>query len=506
MSTQLVAAGDDEVGEPIPEPRRPAARRALLSVALVLVAAGVVVHLRLMLSRETPINSDEATVGLMALRLLKHGEFHTFYWNQHYGGGLESVLIAPFVWLFGTTRVGLRTASLLIGFATPWLTWRVAKHLVRPVQAACAGLLALFWPLGLIWFGVQERDFYTSTAALGMSAVLMAVNINEEPRSARHWIGLGFAVGLGFWTSPNIIYYAVPMFAWLVVRGQWRQPRNAALAGVAFVVGCAPWIRTNLHTHFASLAEQQNLAGNSTFGSRFRFFWTGGLPNALGLRAAPFSPTGWYLEKNVAIALYVLALAAIVWVIARSPIKNAPDAYLLAFAPFIWATLNVDWRLVEGRNTYFLASILPLVFARVLERRVGVVFVAALITFCSIGFVRAFDRLNSPSPSVSPMISRLEQMHVHTVIASYWIAYVMTYQSDERIIATSIRPMVGARYQPYIDAVRDSSPAYVFYDRAPRTSEESLLKALAAEHIGYRTVKVPGYVAVVPDRKIVRPV
>src|SRR5439155_2340714 len=134
-----------------------------------------------------------------------------------------------------------------------WVIWRVARHLVRPTPAAFAGILALFWPLADVLFGARERGFYPATAALGMCAVLSAVNIDEGPGRVAYWVAFGFAVGVGWWVSPNIIYYAVPLVVWLAVRGQWRHWRNVAIGGIAFVVGATPWLIANLHSGFASL-------------------------------------------------------------------------------------------------------------------------------------------------------------------------------------------------------------------------------------------------------------
>src|SRR5258708_39797891 len=97
----------------------PTARRAAhgdhavpFSPSLILALA---VGLRLwLLARDVPtLNSDEATVGLMALHVLR-GEWTVFYWGQPYMGSLEAILAAPAIALFGSTSLGLHLAPLVL--------------------------------------------------------------------------------------------------------------------------------------------------------------------------------------------------------------------------------------------------------------------------------------------------------------------------------------------------------------------------------------------------------
>jgi uncharacterized membrane protein YgcG len=63
----------------------PAGFDGLMIVAIaVLVVLGLFV--RVWILGGTPINSDQAVVGLMAREIL-HGHLFVFYWGQHYGGG-----------------------------------------------------------------------------------------------------------------------------------------------------------------------------------------------------------------------------------------------------------------------------------------------------------------------------------------------------------------------------------------------------------------------------------
>ena len=486
--------------------RRPD-RRLVDGAAIVLVVAGVAFRCRLAWGPLGHPSSDEAVVGLMALELLRHGHLHAFYWGQSYGGSLEAILVAPWLALFGTNTFALKLTSVLAGLVAAGLTWRIAGHLFGPAVARWVGILSLFWPAPLVWFGTKEAGFYPVTAALGLFVVLMAVNIDERPSRRRLWLGLGFAAGVGWWVSPNIAYYALPMALWLVVRGHARRVRNVAIASGAFVAGGAVWIGANVLSGFDSLHAPAAWAGSSTFVSRFGFFWRAGLPFGLGLRQ-PFG-SAWYGGRYIGFTLFVAVLAGVAFACCRmfhSRVTNlfVPDLFLFAAAPFVYATFIGNWHLFEGRYTYFVASFLPLLLGRVVQLpwRSGVVVVLVVAIVPGVAFLRDDDHNRSTiGPTTVPIAHALERAGVHTAVAPYAVAYQLTFESDERVIAA---PITDDRYPPYRARVRRSSPAYVFYASDP-TSVHTLRHTLAATHIGSRTIRAGAFVAVVPDRRYVSP-
>ena len=85
-----------------------------------------------------------------------------------------------------------------------------------------------------------------------------------------------------------------------------------------------------------------------------------------------------------------------------------------------------------------------------------------------------------PSGSLAPVIRLLEREGEQYVLANYWIAYRLSFESAERIVATSTG---FVRYQPHDRIVRESGhPARVF--GAASTVEPRQRARLVAD--GYR--------------------
>jgi len=447
-------------------------------------------------------NSDEAVVGLMAVRLLRHGTWPpAFYWNQPYGGSLEAVAVVPFVAAFGTTTLGLRTATVLVGLTMSWLVWRLARHLFAATIAVCVGLVGLYFPLAMIWVGTKEYDFYALTATLGIATVLMAVNVHDRPSDLRYWVGLGLVVGVGWWISPNIAYYAPAVTIWLVAHGHWRQGRAVFVAAAAFLIGTSVWVVANVRSGLASLLQPPHVGGSSTYATRFVFFWTHGLPFALGLRA-PWT-AAWYVRAGLGTAVFVTMLVAFAFALRRTKLRDAPDVWVLATAPFVFAAFIGNWSLGDGRYVYFVASMMPFAVGRVLTLRAGRVVIAVLLAISSFGFVNGYGALvDGVSGSTEPLAQSLVAHGYHTAVGDYWIAFKMTYQSGERVIASPLPGMVGVRYQPYEHEVYNSRPAYLFGVKDTRDILR-LEFALQHVHITYELVTRGSYLAILPNRRYV---
>jgi hypothetical protein len=484
-------------------PRRPWPAIGSLFVGAVILAAiaGVAYHIWLALGPlgRAP-NSDEAVSGLMALHLWRDHETRAFFWGQTYAGTLQTWLMAPFVGMFGTSIFSLRVVTVVEGIAAPIVTWRIARHFFKPQVAMLAGVVALWWPLSLVYFSTQERQFYSLGALLGLVAVLMAVNIDETPGRLRFWLGLGLCVGAGWWSSPNIVYYALPIVLYLVALGHWREWRGITTAAVTFLMASSVWTYANVQSDFRSL-QTPNWAGHSTYWSRLGFFFQTGLPFSLGLRHT--WSTHWFWSASMGRALYgvgILILAvALVLAVRRIRSSASIIVLLVVLAPLIYAYFPPTWALNEGRYLYFVASLLPLLVCEVMQFRVGQVVVLAFVTITSVAFIHAYGT-KPEGPSMTPMIRALDANGFDRVATQYWIGYVLTYKTGEHIIASPLPGQPGSRYKPYVREIESSRPAYVFARTREGVADGWLTRALDRAHVRYRVVTAGAYAAVLPEK------
>jgi hypothetical protein len=152
-----------------------------------------------------------------------------------------AVLLLPAIALFGTANQTL--LALLLCAAAIFFCWLCCEHLgVPPVRAAwvCAFAFAgtqLWWSamLGDVWFIAHVASF---AATFGVLAELTG--------RRRGWVvGVG-TVAAAF--SRFSLVLAIPVYAWLLLRGRTGPERRVAALGFGAVIaaGTGAWVAYNL--------------------------------------------------------------------------------------------------------------------------------------------------------------------------------------------------------------------------------------------------------------------
>ena len=459
----LGVATEVEVSEAA-ESSAPHLQRELLAVDIAVLTLGVIfavlVRLWLVRTRLGQLNGDEAVVGLMAHRLVEHGQLRVFFWGQSYGGTLEAMFVAALFRVFGTSIWVLKAAPMLLDAVAAALVYRIGRRLTSVRVAAYAAVVFLCGPGGITWLSTTSRGFYWATLVLGLAVVLYTLRLFDEPRSTRDWIGLGLVSGLGFWQSPQILYFVVPAAVTIVLRLR-RKVVNGWIAILPAMVGAAPWLRVNIADDWKSLNAGALGNPHTTYIHRLYVFAGEGLGSILGLHING----RWRGPLHT--PLFPVALVVIVLLIAaRPPLrKRALLVVALVVYPFVFAAFPTSWTVGEGRYVLFLLPFLALAFmyaARSRPLQITLVAVAIVLTIGSL-HIQENDRLLEPDKPVpwhnAALRDRLGQLGVHNAFANYWIAYPLTFQTNERVIVV---PIIGSRFSTYDRAVRaDPRPAWV---------------------------------------------
>ena len=445
----------------------------------------------------------------MARHLLR-GHWSSFFWNQSYGGTIETILTAGLFGVFGTSTLALKLVPTVLYAVAAVLVWRVGRRTVGERSARVAGALFWIWPAYFVWRSTKAFGFYSSGLVLGLVAMLTALRLVERDRR-RDFIFLGLAFGLGWWASPQVLILALPSLIWLL----WRRPRAARgwpWIVPAAVLGALPWLVANARHGWYSLHSEQ--ASTSMVGHLHNLV-SPNLQTALGLRV-PFS-LAWLVGPLAGWILFVLVLAACAAIGFRRRAGIAP----LLLAGVIFLVLYVvspyTYLTAEPRYLTFVLPIIVLVISATLRRPAPVIVGLAIACGMSIAGLAIMERQHLTLVSVDgasvpadfqPLIRTLGQARVHDVFASYWVAYRLGFESRERIIASPSRQihyetvdgrvvsdLAHSRYARWDMLVRSNrGAAHVFVTGAQQEREARRL-LLAA---GYRRIEGDGFVVYLP--------
>ena len=428
------------------------------------VAAGIALRVWLLRLPTGVLDSDEAIVGLMARHMLHHHEFTTFYWGQNYGGSLTAMVMAGVFAVFGSSTATLKAVPLTMSAISALLVWRLGRRTIGEPGATIAGLAFWVWPTDYVWLSTKERGFYWACMILGLSFLLAVLRLVKDPERWRDWILLGLLGGVGWWTSPQILYFVVPGLIWLAIKVPFPKLQIAIPFGFA-VLGSLPWLIWNIRNGWAALVPASRQFDKGYFGN-IDVLFRHGLPVALG-----FNVIERWLVPVVFPIIYVALLVGSAIALA---LRKQKPWFLILFVvifPLLWGWFPVSGIVGEGRYVMFLlpAVILLLVHAA----RHPVVQVALLVAALAVSVdgvhrIRCCTAPAAPDTAMprhtGPLIDALDAHHVTRFDADYWIAYRIAFETDERIIGS---PRAFKRWPPYDAAVAaDPHPPAVFVTRS----------------------------------------
>ena len=509
--------------------------------AVVIVASlAIAVYLRIWLLGFSGLNSDEATVGLNARQIL-HGHFSTFFWGQDYGG-VEPYLVAVMFLLFGSSTLVLNATPAVLALLACVVVWRIGRRLFAPAAAVVAATLSFIWPESSVWNSTKEYGFHQVGVLLGLLVVLISVRIIQTAKSngndpVRDWMLLGLTAGLGWWATPETLYFTIPSAVFVVLslraHGSVEIVKRVIVCLSAVIVGALPWIIASIRDGFATLST--GLPSPVPYSTRLSTFFTHVFPMIMGLRIEGVGQ--WEVSPGTGQILVVLIGAALVAAMIVLTFR-VPDARCLVAClviyPFLYAAFPTSSFWNDGRYGIALAPIASLVgvgalwqiarprVARWLSAGILAAALASTVVAVDAGY-GGFSKVTTLSgwranavPTVTLLGSRLQSLGIRDVYAGYWIAYDLAFLSGGQI---AVNPVVLDRNQAESDAVdKASDVAWVFVPPADisqvggvqtpdlnpgELAEATLASRLTANGIPFRTDQIGPFELVIPRRNVV---
>ncbi len=423
------------------------------------------------------INSDEAVIGLMSLKISKGLDFPFFFWQADYCGPIASYLAAPLHWFFQPS--GRLLHAILIPMHA---TFVIGVYLVACewLGEESALIAALFAAMPILLFPYSPLGGYTESFVILPWIVYLFFGRQDASRKSLfgRYFGGGLLNGFALWVFPLLVPMTFVSFVFLY-RDSDKKNFKAALSG--FALSLVPMIVFNIEhpaaTFFRLLSRPVQMDRRDAMESlHLHGAWHTG--TAVVRQWIESSLQSFKSVPRVIFSLVGLTNAESVWI----PVAGAIG--LLAMGFLLWscwgrggngkvmpkvlawmAIANVAYVVVVGmqRDRYLipLLFLIPFGLALIHERflaplkkyqQYGVVAVVLVLSILS-----NYTNLGSYRNDYFGLASYLETNGLTRGYADYFIAYPLVYLSNERLIfSPAFNTPDADRYKPYTELVSES--------------------------------------------------
>jgi 4-amino-4-deoxy-L-arabinose transferase-like glycosyltransferase len=507
-------------------------RQLLIWILIGLFFLAVLLKVGLLSLGAFPFNSDEAIVGLMARHILE-GKWPVFFYGQAYMGSLDATLVALGFMLFGSEVFVIRMIQILLYLGTIILTVNLSARIFKSqIAGLVSGLLLAVPTVNVTLYTTVSLGGYGEALLIGALLLLLAIQIEETPDNAIHYLLWGLFSGLGFWAFGLTIAYILPTSV-IVARSLMKSHRSrwwvrGALILLAGFIGALPliiWACENgvsvlIQELFGSaIAVDAGLDILSTLVKHLQYIFLFGITVTLGFRPP------WTTDP---VALLLVPLALVFWLLVfiqifhRLRIQSSQrriywmiiGVMLVVILVFVLTPFGSD---PSGR--YFLPIYVMLTifagdfFAQPAFRinvRFRALVLVAVVTFNlwsnleaatqnPPGLTTQFDAVTRVDHRFDEQLVDFLSKHGETRgYSNYWVSYPLAFESDEALIYIPRMPYHldfrytdrDDRYEPYQVLVEGSDRvAYITtlhpaLDASIRASFRELGVMWAEEKIG----------------------
>jgi hypothetical protein len=259
-------------------------------------------------------------------------------------------------------------------------------------------------------------------------------------------------------------------------------------------MGASLWLSYNTVNGWPSVTTLPFVTADPL--DRLAAFFLGGLPMALGTKV-PF--TEEWIGPIIGPVLYLIGLGALVTAIRVSRKQSSISVWLLIAFPILFTLIPTEAYVGSGRYFIFLGPPIAMVLSSLARNDVGrIALLGICISLTAFGLLRMRNLPVSFVPEVDPLVQVLDQADVDRVITGFWLAYKLTWETEEAIIAT---PIAMNRYSPYgaeVAAADEIGYVYNNFEPAQVENADVMRGALSAQGITFTERLAGGYTVIVP--------
>lgn len=440
-----------------------------LSIVLTLSLFAIALLLRFMFAwaslENLPATSDEASNVLLA-KMIAHGELPLLFIGQPYQFPIEAYLMAPFVEWLPRTAFGARYQTLVFGLLSMFGFLLIVRAAFPRGARWPAGLLVLFPSAYLLMLtSAYAPPQYSIALTLAWISIYLVLRYRQTAKNSL-LVLVGLTSGLAFSNHLLTVTVSIGVFALILFGGSARRGLKGILFFITgFLFGVIPYLLAIWLEPGAYEGLPKSLTLTKVFLRLVESVLTGSFAGAMGFNPTLFPDfdeyLGWPHGLRIVFATgYVLLLGFL--------LVQRLLVFYKAVTAQCWPKLDlVDLALIASilmfglfayHNTdsssfrYMLPAVwcFPFLIGHAFmdsKRRWNMIIGSAVIVLsvfniaASSAVIREWRKPDqimryAETPSIESLLKVLESKNITHCYASFWLAYRITFESDEKIVCT----------------------------------------------------------------------
>ncbi len=476
--------------------KKPAIRirfnRGILILILLIIAV-VAVRIPYLINNAGLSHSDDGLTMLMSKHIAEGKLPPLYFYKQYYQGSLFSHFNALVIILFGYSQLLMEAAVLFFYLLFVAVQFYFLKMLFSLNFAATASAFYCLPIPNLIKCSFFFSSAYPLVLFLGTTILLLSYLVVYREKT-QLLPGLGFLMGLAFWTHQISIVFILTAMVMLApkIRTLWRK----YLSSVFYVLmGCLPVLIAEILWNFPlvkylAFSEKNTLGGVNIQKSFEMFLLTfSQSPNVLsyafflllllGLITLLYS--SFKSKKLNPQALYSIffLIFACVYFMSRFSQRNVIRYFYFLYFSMPVLFLGFFW-VIRSKFKYYLMSLVFLVMFFGLNLR---------------GIQKNLQEVKTAHRQRTQTVSAMKKTGKRYWRANFWAAYLLSALSREELIVDSYSVN---RYFPYrlMYENEGTTENFVFITDGMRSEQRLALrftKLLEACHLDYKNENLGGY-------------
>ncbi|MBI4970449.1 MAG: hypothetical protein HZC17_01210 [Candidatus Omnitrophica bacterium] len=196
---------------------------------IILLIVAILVRIPFLLQAGSLIDFDEATFALMAKRILG-GEIPIYISGHSYSGSFCSLVMAPFIALFGHTALAIRLTSLTFFLSFFTVNYFLMKRIANRTVAIFSSLFFILMPPSVMDVSMRVWGGHAELWLFQAAALALLAKYFDGPQ--KFFFGpllffFGLIVGAALWVSEFFLLFLIPFLLYFLCR--FRQPQSDSL-------------------------------------------------------------------------------------------------------------------------------------------------------------------------------------------------------------------------------------------------------------------------------------